>query len=309
MSARGNGSTAEERPSGSPCEQGATIEDTARRLRQIVRDQGRAAGPLQLPEVAQSSLRERTEPNGHASRDPDTSGSVEPSVLSLSRKGQLFISRNFHGRVIQLSDLPRGIRMLAFLGYANVLVLLAALLFFELSGKQLTNVVAFDVDASMPHEVPFSSVVSSLVAFMVGWSLILTGASDCSRRVFFPVLGFFVLQMYLLAEGFGEAQWDSQGQVWWATVCVAGVVAGIHLFTHRLPYWRDRPLAEFGTWLVVMLVLLLLLLRLPQGEVALRVYYLAFFGLILITPFWLVLGLEIIDLAVTFPRWLVLGPG
>jgi hypothetical protein len=292
-------------------EQGNSLEDIARRLQEIVRDQGKTSGALELTEVAHSSLQERQgwgEEDIPSSEMLSRSSSPVPFRLALRTRGADFVRQNLNERVVQLVDLPRGIRVLALLGYANVAVLLLTLLFLELSGSHLSDLVAFDIDTATPHEVPFASVVTSLVAFIVGWALILTGSSDCSRRVFLPVLGLFVLQMFLLTQVFGEAQWNSQGQVWWATVCVAVVVAGIHLFTHRLRYWRDLPLAEFCAWLLVLLVILFLLLRLPKGELAERVYWLSFFGMIVTTPFWLVLGLEIIDLAVTVPRWFVLGP-
>ena len=91
-------------------------------------------------------------------------------------------------------------------------------------------------------------------------------------------------------------------------VAVAAVVAGIHLFTHRLRHWRELPLAEFCTWLLVMSVMLVVLLGLPKGELAERAFNLSFLMMVATAPFWVVLGLEVIDLAVTIPRWLVLGP-
>ncbi len=113
--------------------------------------------------------------------------------------------------IIDLSGLSRSQRGLIWLGYGSVLFFLVVGLFFELVGASLPH-VQFDIpntseglSARELVAIPMLVLGAESIAFILGWSLVLTGASDCSRRIFIPVMGLFILQLLITVPIDGQS--------------------------------------------------------------------------------------------------------
>ncbi len=162
--------------------------------------------------------------------------------------------------VIHVGDLPRGVRVLALLGYAGVLLLLVATPLFEWLGSQMPPGACEQGSSALwlcfsgfgGNNVLWGASVPALLtfilAYVVGWALVLTGASDCRPLVFVPIAALFVSQLFLLPGGLSN---DVVLRAWGVSLALAAVPVGMYLFSHRLLYWRDLPLLEFVAWLLV----------------------------------------------------------
>lgn len=205
-------------------------------------------------------------------------------------------------RLVHTHDLPRGVWLLTLLGYVSVASLLMVQLFLELHTGKLPHVRFHDVRGQL-LSVPLPGMVFSTLAFVLGWALLLTGASDCRRRVFLPIVGVFVFHLLVLLPYADVSGYEMEGgTTLWGLLAVllVGVPVALHFFTRRTRYWRDAPLLEFAAWLAVVLVFTALLfggdnLQLVAVHLYLTFYFLALFGGL----YFFLSGLEVADFAVS----------
>lgn len=154
------------------------------------------------------------------------------------------------GRIVDLASLSWSLRLLALLGYASVAVMLAATLILELSSAGSSG-VEFKPDViDKVLSVPVAAMISSSLSLALGWAFLLTGATDCGRRVFLPVASVFFLR-WIFFVGPGGAL---AGFLGFGDLLVLSVVTVGHLFFRRSRRWRQYPLVEFSAWLVLMLL-------------------------------------------------------
>ncbi|HYN87471.1 MAG TPA: hypothetical protein VER55_03015 [Ardenticatenaceae bacterium] len=95
---------------------------------------------------------------------------------------------------IDFTGLHRHTRWLGWLGYLIVVVLLGIPPGVELFGERLPT-VEFDPGTTGLGllQIPFLVLLVSSISFALGCAFILTGASDSRRRLFFPVVGLFLI--------------------------------------------------------------------------------------------------------------------
>ncbi len=84
-------------------------------------------------------------------------------------------------------------------------------------------------------------------------------------------------------------------------------VSGVHLFTHKKPFWQKFPLWEFLLWMVLLVLVggLYWLGRNGSVDFARSVRDGLEPFIILLIPIWLLFGLSIVDMAVNISRWVV----
>jgi len=166
--------------------------------------------------------------------------------------------------LIDFSQLSLSHTILAWGGYAAVFLLLLMTLFFEIFGARLPMVhfMAFEGSAQVAKHVPTLVMIVSSLGLTLAWAYIMTGATDCRRRIFLPVLALFGVQLFFMIPFSGL---DSRSFVSGLRVLpfcgtaplLLVAVLGLYLFTHRKKEWRDYPLIEFAGWIVVSLYYLI----------------------------------------------------
>jgi hypothetical protein len=199
--------------------------------------------------------------------------------------------------------------LLTLLGYISVVSLLIVQLFLDLYGGRLPHVRFHDVGGQL-LSVPLPGIVFSTLAFVLGWAFLLTGASDCRRRVFLPIVGVFVFNLLVLSPYARVSGYEMEGgTTLWGLLAVllVGVPVTIHFFTRRTRYWRDAPLLEFAAWLAVVLVFTALLFTRDNLQVVAVHLFMTFYFLALIGGlFFFLSGLEVAGFAVSATRGIVM---
>ena len=211
-------------------------------------------------------------------------------------------------RTVDVRGLRWNLRFLTLLGYVSVAVMLGGTLFLELFGNQLSSVRvepdAFTtMDFSAGVRIPVLALVLSSLSLALGWAFLLTGATDCRRRVFFPIVGLFCLQWVMfVGRGGGIA-----GILGFGGLLIIAAVSIAYLFFPRLRYWRDRPLVEFGIWLTLLLLVVAeMFFANTKTEAALDLNLALSIPQMVSIPFWVLLGVEAVDGAATLVRYTVL---
>jgi hypothetical protein len=181
--------------------------------------------------------------------------------------------------------------------------MLGATLLLELARSQQSS-VEFQSDAlSTTLQVPTLAMVFSALSLALGWAFVLTGASDCARRVFLPVAAIFLIQWILFAPAEGVLA----PLIGLGGILLIGTVAWAHFFSHGSTRWRNLPLLEFVAWLALMLVAIAgLLFGEGRQQAAIDLETALSFPQVLTAPFWILLGLEAVDTAVKLAREIVL---
>lgn len=166
--------------------------------------------------------------------------------------------------LIDFSQLSLSHKILTWGGYAAVFLLLLMTVFFEIFGARLpmVNFMAFEGSVQVSKHVPILVMIVSSLGLTLAWAYIMTGATDCRRRIFLPVLALFGAQLFFMTPFSGL---DSDSFVSGLRVlpfCGSApllllAVLGLYLFTHRKKEWRDYPLIEFAGWIVVSLYYLM----------------------------------------------------
>lgn len=213
-------------------------------------------------------------------------GRAAPRWLAVQSRGILAAC------LVDMNGLPRQTRLLIWFGYACLAGIVGLALWPELVGD-LEPRIAFTM-LGFPMTAPAIHLPIAVGMFVVGWALVLTGATDLGWRSFMPLLAMFALDLYFQA-------WYISNQTaplaWGAASVLVVAAILVQVVTRRRPHWRDRPLLEFFGWVVALslyvgltwwLTWIVRLEWLTERVVLTRLLWL---GLIL-CPFWVYLGME-----------------
>ena len=265
---------------------------TLRNVRKFKEDQANL--DTHLPS-AKTSRRQR--------RVAHSNGGRLSSASSFASRGRQKVYESFRSKVISLNGLSQDIRRLAVLGYVIVLGMLVATLLLELVGDQLES-VTFRPDSSTGRvQIPILAIIVSNISFVLGWAFLLTGASDCRRRVFLPVVFVFLFQLFLLAIGLGDNR-NLIFAFWSLAIPLVALPVGLHFFTRRSVRWREHPMLEFAAWGAAMSVFVIFLwvARATTADVALAVHSTFLVVLLLSVPYWVLLGFGVVDMSADLAR-------
>jgi len=146
---------------------------------------------------------------------------------------------------LDMAELAPAYRRLARLGYGLALFLILALVVFDLVGADLprSDFLSSGYQRTLHLSVPVAAPPIYLLGWVIGWALVLTGASDCPKRIFLPVAVYFVLA-WLSGSGIAYSE-GSTGFLFWLLpllLLAARAVSG------RLSFWHNRPSLEFLLW-------------------------------------------------------------
>jgi hypothetical protein len=220
-------------------------------------------------------------------------------IPRLLRQTIYYLSMPLREALIDFEGLSLSLRILAVLGYVSVFVLLALTLLLDLFRDRLTLVRYYPSVEEIAREIPLPVLIVSSLCFALGWAYILTGATDCRRRVFLPVAGLFALQLFLFLP---------QGNAMFLWFCAAPplvvVLVGSYFFTRAQQFWRDFPLVEFFLWGCVLLFFVALFWLSGQSvsDAAKNIGGIVDFISLLNVPLWVFFGLGIVDIAVSVGR-------
>ncbi|HRJ42861.1 MAG: hypothetical protein KJZ86_13660 [Caldilineaceae bacterium] len=148
---------------------------------------------------------------------------------------------------LDLRDLPITYRRLALLGYGLALLLILALFIFDLAESRLprTEFATSGYQRILHLSVPAGAPSLYLLGWVTGWALLLTGASDCRKRIFLPIALYFTLA-WLSGSGLANAE-GSEGFLLWLLPLL---LLGLRVVSGRLSFWQKRPGLEFLLWAV-----------------------------------------------------------
>lgn len=192
-------------------------------------------------------------------------------------------------------------RLLALGGYLALACLLGFLLLMEFFGEQFRR-VPFSI-AQTEVQVPFVVMVATSLGFALGWSYILTGATDFRRRAFWLILSLYAVQLFLMLPTTNAAV------VWFCTAPpLIILIAVVHTYGRDKAFIWEWPLVEFGLWLGVNLFFLLLFWLFDKTDSSVALSLNANFSLLtlLTLVFWAVGGLSVARLAVHVGRMVVM---
>jgi hypothetical protein len=202
---------------------------------------------------------------------------------------------------IDFRGLSLSLRILAVLGYVAVFALLALTLLFDLFRNYLALVTYVPYGDQPARQVPFVVMIACGLSLTLGWAYVLTGATDCRRRVFFPIVALFVVQLVFLVPLTILPLWCCT-----APVLVVALV-GAHFFTASKRYWRDFPIVEFVLWCCAMVFFIGMFWFSAQSveNLAKDIDVVAAVLSLISVPLWVAFGLAIVNLAVDAARTVV----
>lgn len=207
---------------------------------------------------------------------------------------------------IDVSGFPLGLKLLTWGGYAAVFLLLLMTVFFEIFGARLPMVhfMTFEGGELVSKHVPTLVIIVSSLGLTLAWAYIMTGATDCRRRIFLPVLALFGAQLFFMIPFSGL---DSDSFVSGLRVlpfCGSApllllAVFGFYMRTHRNQRWRDYPLIEFTGWIIVSLYYLMGLWFVAAERQNVAEAMVASFDIMTFValPWWFINGLALIHAA------------
>jgi hypothetical protein len=211
-----------------------------------------------------------------------------------------FVRRVLRERVVDLGSLSWSLRLLALLGYASVAFMLGVTAFLELTNAGMPGVEFRSESLGKVLRVPVPAMFFAALSLALGWAFLLTGASDCRRRVFLPVAFLFLSQWILFAPAKGALA----PLIGLGGILVIGAVA--RRMARSWAYWRDLPLFEFGAWSAFMIVALAgLFFGEGRGQAATDLESAFILPQIIAVPFWVLLGVEAVDAAANLARVVV----
>lgn len=208
--------------------------------------------------------------------------------------------------LIDFSQLSLSLKILAWGGYAAVSLLLLMTLLFEIFGARLPMVhfTAFEGSELVSKHVPTLVMIVSSLGLTLAWAYIMTGATDCRRRIFLPVLAIFGAQLFFMIPFSGL---DSDSFVSGLRVlpfCGTApllllAVFGFYMRTHRKKAWRDYPLIEFVGWIIISLYYLMGLWLIAADRKNVAEALVASFHIMTFValPWWFLNGLALIHAA------------
>jgi hypothetical protein len=209
--------------------------------------------------------------------------------------------------IVDLRGLPLNAQLLAIFGYIGLFALLGLTLLLELFGDSFTAVTFLPAssDPDTQFRVPLLVMALASLAFVLGWAFLLTGATDCRRRVFFPAVALFAFQLIFLTplEGGMTAALGC-----FLAVPGIGLLVAFYFLAPRWPFWRDWPIVEFIAWTLFTAFLMGILWFFNQTNAAVASSLNAAFALLLLLSvgFWVISGMLITDMAASMARWFVM---
>jgi len=204
------------------------------------------------------------------------------------------LRRTFAGNIIDLQDLPVSLKILTIAGYLAVFGLLFFTLLVELAGDRLQTVEYTLVGQNV--KVPLLVMAIAGLAFILGWTYLLTGAAAARARIFLPVLVLYALQLFLVT--------GANLLLLFLEVLFFLTVLVIYGLTFRTNFWRDLPGLHFFGWLVAVSVIVILSVGTSATNAQVASSLSANFAIVMLLTlvFWVLLGLSVIDLGITIGR-------
>lgn len=204
------------------------------------------------------------------------------------------LRRIFAGNFIDLQDLPVSLKILTIAGYLAVFGLLFFTLLVELAGDRLQTVEYTLVGQNV--KVPLVVMAIAGLAFILGWTYLLTGAAAARARIFLPVLVLYALQLFLVT--------GANLLLLFLEVLFFLTVLIIYGLTFRTNFWRDLPGLHFFGWLVAVSVIVILSVGTSATNAQVASSLSANFAIVMLLTlvFWVLLGLSVIDLGITIGR-------
>ena len=197
-------------------------------------------------------------------------------------------------RTVDLTGLAQPFRILVRLGY----LCLAALLLVTLVSRPLVNVwgsVEFESTDGILR-MPATLTVVAGIALVVGWAFLLTGAAYFRRRMFALVAIVFLL-VVVMQGGFVRTL---------LLLAIGGFALWAHFARGHLARWQALPFVEFAAWCVAGAVLIAPVWTAAADPASAEGLAVSFELIVLLAmPFWLLLAVEVSEMAVDAGRWLV----
>lgn len=216
--------------------------------------------------------------------------------------GRGWIRENWQNTVVDVNSLSRQLRWLTIFGYGAVLFFVAAFILFEFVGDALPRLY-FPVDGLSADDViemgytSYGALALFSLTTVLGWGLLLTGASDCRRRVFIPVFAFYMIVL-MLTSFWGEGREDGSGAAFQCLDILLLIFAfgfGVAVaITRRLAFWSRYPLIEFVGWSGLTALHMLLSWGSAESQVAIGNGFVIMAGMLAVValPFWFLLGMD-----------------
>ena len=205
--------------------------------------------------------------------------------------------QGLRSRLIDLRGVPRDVQRLASLGYAVMVLLVVAVLCYEL--MPLTPGSVRIQEGSGAVLVPWGALALSSTAFVMGWAFLLTGAGSGPKWAFYPVAVLFFCVCFVLAS---SAPWSGQAAFLLA-LCVFSAVCLAMRVILRQP---SSAMTRFVRWAGLGGALLVILWSPGSslGQVGTNLESLLLLLAVLLLPFFILLGVELVDAGVRAGSWL-----
>jgi hypothetical protein len=235
-------------------------------------------------------------------------------------------AETLEGTLVNLKGLPITHQILTVAGYLAVLGLLIVTLLVEVLGpnqpsahyifphSNFESSVPFMANLTgLPLSLPWLALAGVLLAFVLGWTYLLSGATECRRRIFFPILVLFILQLfYTMPLNMGELSDARKALMIGPCLCLPALVMVLSLafgFTYRSPRWQRLTWLKWAVSLAIMLSLLLPLMIFNPQPASIILNLAAILGvpLLLAMPWWFVSGLAGVDLVMRISRFVLTG--
>ncbi len=220
--------------------------------------------------------------------------------------------------LIDTGPLAPALKILVRGGYVIIGLLLVLTLVFELIGARLPMVelLAFQQGEAVSQFIPIAVVVVSSFGATVAWAYIMTGATDCRRRIFLPVLGLLGMQLFFMTFPSLSGLAGASGLPFIHGLLACGSAPllllgafGFYMATHRQAYWRDYPLLEFGGWITIMLFYFIQLwVAAPDRESVAAAIDTSFTVTnFMVMPWWFFSGLTLVHIALNLGHTLMIA--
>lgn len=213
-----------------------------------------------------------------------------------------FILKPIKEALVDTKGLSLSQRILIYAGYIILFSLLILTLVLEVFGQNLSGITFMTTNDIW--NISYVAVLVSSGGFIIGWTYVLTGATDFRRRAFLPIMGLFAIQLLFLTP--------IGGPLTVAVFCFAGLfllgLVGLHLFTHSSRYWRDFPIIEFGLILSGLLVSMIGMWFLNETDTNTALSLNGAFSVLflILILFWFTSGLTLINGATRLARRIVI---
>ena len=194
--------------------------------------------------------------------------------------------------LVDTRGLPRETCFLIWFGYACFVGIVGLAVWIEFFGEDLPTLTYVMRNSTLT--APAIQLPVAMVMYVVGWALVLTGATDLGWRGFLPLLALLAVDL-LYQAWFISTQ--NASLAWGSAVMLVLAAIAVQVGTRRHPGWRQHPLLEFFGWTIALSLYLAFTWKLTEtsGVAGLAdraiMTRLLWIG-ILLSPFWMYLGVE-----------------